>query len=103
MRKGKSMSEQSTNIESTLQETRVFPPPVEFSAAAHVKSMTEYEALYRRADEDPEAFWAEIARELHWFKPWNKVLQWDPPFAQWFIGGQINLSYNCLDRHLTTH
>ena len=90
------------NIESTLQENRVFPPPPEFSATAHVKSMEEYEELYRQAEEDPEAFWGSIAKELHWFKPWDKGLQWDPPFAQWFIGGQINLSYNCLDRHLTT-
>src|ERR1035438_1908925 len=90
------------NIESTLQENRVFPPPPEFSATAHVKSMEEYEELYRQAEEDPEAFWGSIAKELHWFKPWDKGLQWDPPFAQWFIGGQINLSYNFLDRHLTT-
>ncbi len=92
----------SSGIESTLQENRVFPPPPEFSATAHVKSMDEYEALYRWADEDPHGFWESVARELHWFKPWDKVLQWDPPFAQWFAGGQINLSYNCLDRHLTT-
>jgi len=64
--------------------------------------MEEYEALCRWADQDPEGFWESLARELHWFKRWNKVLQWDPPFAQWFAGGHINLSYNCLDRHLTT-
>ena len=65
------------NIDSTLNELRVFPPPAEFSAQAHVKSLEEYEALYREADEDPEAFWGRIAGELHWFKPWDKVLEWD--------------------------
>ena len=72
------------------------------AAQAHVKSLAEYEALYRRAEEDPEAFWAECASELHWFKPFDKVLEWKFPFAKWFVGGKLNASYNCLDRHLTT-
>jgi acetyl-CoA synthetase len=90
------------NIDSVLNEQRVFPPPKEFSEHAYVKSMAEYEALYREADEDPEGFWGRIAAELHWFKPWEKVLEWNAPWAKWFAGGQINLSYNCLDRHLAT-
>jgi len=87
------------DIDSTLREDRVFPPPPEFSARARVKSMEEYEALYKQSIEDPEKFWAGAARELHWFKPWDKVLEWDLPWAKWFVGGKINLSYNCVDRH----
>jgi acetyl-CoA synthetase len=86
--------------QSLLKETRVFPPPAEFAAKARVRSMAEYEALYRKAAEDPEAHWAAVARELHWFTPWTKTLVWDEPAAQWFVGGKINASYNCLDRHL---
>ncbi len=87
------------DIDSTLRENRVFPPPPEFSARAHIKSLEEYEALYKKSIEDPEKFWAEAARELHWFKPWDKVLEWNLPWAKWFVGGKINLSYNCVDRH----
>ena len=90
------------NIDSILQETRSFPPPPEFAAHAHIKSLQEYERLYAEAESDPEKFWASIARELHWFKTWDKVLEWNPPWAKWFVGGQINLSYNCLDRHVQT-
>jgi len=88
------------DIDSTLRENRVFPPPPEFSAKAHIKSLAGYEALYKQSIEDPEKFWAGVARELHWFKPWDKVLEWNLPWAKWFVGGQMNLSYNCLDRHL---
>ena len=87
------------DIDSTLRENRVFPPPAEFSAKAHIKSLEEYEALYKQSIEDPEKFWAEAARELHWFEPWDKVLEWNLPWAKWFVGGKINLSYNCVDRH----
>ncbi len=87
------------NLDSTLREDRVFPPPAEFSAAAHIKSLEQYETLYRQSIDDPETFWANAAKELHWFKPWDKVLQWDLPHAQWFIGGKTNLCYNCVDRH----
>src|SRR5437762_9227903 len=90
------------NIDSILQETRSFPPPPEFAAQAHIKSLQEYERLYAEAESDPEKFWASIARELHWFKTWDKVLEWNPPWAKWFVAGQINLSYNCLDRHVQT-
>jgi acetyl-CoA synthetase len=87
------------NLSSILREHRVFPPPAEFAAKAHVKSLEEYETLYRRSIQDPQNFWAEVARELHWFSPWTSVLQWEPPVAKWFVGGKINLSYNCIDRH----
>jgi acetyl-CoA synthetase len=87
------------DIDSTLRENRVFPPPAEFSAKAHIKSLEEYEALYKQSIEDPEKFWAAAAGELHWFKPWDKVLEWNLPWAKWFVGGQMNLSYNCVDRH----
>ena len=95
------MSETSTiAIESTLEETRVFPPPAEFAADAHIKSFEEYEKIYNRAAENPEEFWASVAENLHWFKKWDTVLEWEEPFAKWFVGGRINASYNCLDRHL---
>jgi acetyl-CoA synthetase len=90
------------DIESILREGRKFPPPPEFSRAANVKSMAEYEAICRRAEQDPEGFWAECAKELAWFKPFDKVLEWKFPFAKWFLNGKLNASYNCLDRHLTT-
>jgi len=90
-------------ITSVLKEKRVFKPGSEFSKAAHIKSLAEYEKIYKESIRDPEKFWAKQAKELlHWFKPWKKVLQWDPPFAQWFLGGKINASYNCLDRHIST-
>ena len=90
-------------IESILQEKRLFHPPAEFSAQAHIKSLEEYDRLYNKASSDPQQFWAELAQqELHWFQNWDKVLDWQPPFAKWFVNGKINISYNCLDRHLTT-
>jgi acetyl-CoA synthetase len=89
-------------IDSVLNEVRLFSPPKEFSQAAHIKTIEEYERLYREAEADPEKFWAGIASDLHWFRPWDEVLQWEAPWAKWFVGGQINLSYNCLDRHVTT-
>jgi acetyl-CoA synthetase len=89
----------SQDIDSTLRENRVFPPPPEFSAKAHIKSLQEYESLYRQSIQDPEKFWASAAGELHWFKPWDKVLDWNLPWAKWFVGGRTNLSYNCVDRH----
>ena len=88
------------DLESTLRENRVFPPPEEFSKRAHIHSLEQYEAMYKRSIEDPEGFWAGVAKELHWFKPWDKVLEWNLPSAKWFVGGKLNLSYNCLDRHV---
>lgn len=90
-------------IESVLHEERLFNPPSEFSNQAYVRSVREYEQLYSKAAANPERFWAELAeQELHWFKKWDTVLDWQPPNAQWFVGGQLNISYNCLDRHLST-
>jgi acetyl-CoA synthetase len=89
-------------IESVLQEERVFQPPVEFAAGAHIKSFAEYEQIYSQAAADPQAFWAAAAENLHWFKKWDAVLEWNEPHAKWFVGGRINASYNCLDRHLET-
>jgi acetyl-CoA synthetase len=87
------------DLDSTLRENRVFPPPPEFSQKAHIQSLEQYEALYKQSIDDPEAFWAGAAKELHWFKPWDKVLEWNLPWAKWFVGGQLNLCYNCVDRH----
>ncbi len=88
-----------TNMDSLLRENRVFPPPAEFASRAHVKNLEEYEALYKKSVEDPEGFWAEAAKELDWFTPWTKVLDWKVPEARWFVGGKLNLSHNCVDRH----
>ncbi len=90
-------------IESILQEKRLFSPNPEFSQNAHIKSLQEYQHLYEKAKANPEQFWAELAeQELDWFAKWDQVLDWQPPFAKWFVNGKINISYNCLDRHLTT-
>jgi acetyl-CoA synthetase len=88
-------------IQSVLREDRKFPPQDEFAKHAHVKGLAAYDELHRQADEDPEGFWAERARELSWYKPFDRVLEWKPPFAKWFLGGELNASYNCLDRHLS--
>ncbi len=90
------------NITSVLKETRQFPPSAEFVAQAHVNS-EERDRLAAWAQSDPDAFWAEQARSLHWFTPWTQVLDWsDAPHAKWFVGATINASDNCLDRHLAT-
>ena len=91
-----------SSIDSVLKESRVFDPPEAFSKNAHIKSMADYERICSEAEADPEKFWGGIAGELHWFRQWDKVLEWDPPWAKWFVGGQLNLSYNCLDRHVAT-
>lgn len=96
------MSSITKNIESLQQEDRVFPPPASFSQTAHIKSDAELEKLRAEAHSDPEGFWSRMASELHWFKQWDTVLRWTPPHAEWFVGGKTNVSYNCLDRHLTT-
>ena len=88
------------NIDSILQESRQFEPPKEFSERAHIKNREEYDRIYAESVKDPEKFWGGIASDLHWFKKWDKVLEWNVPWAKWFTGGQINLSYNCLDRHV---
>ena len=92
------MSMDEKAIDALLEENRVFPPSAEFAAQANVND----ESLHEWGERDPEGFWASIASELHWFKPWDKVLEWDAPFAKWFVNGRLNASYNCLDRHLAT-
>jgi acetyl-CoA synthetase len=87
------------SITSVLQETRVFPPSADFARRAEIGSMAQYEALWNRAKNDPEGFWGDQARHLAWDKLWEKVLDWNPPFAKWFVGGRLNASYNCVDRH----
>ena len=89
-------------IESALKEKRLFRPSPDFSKRAHVKSLAEHKRILAAAKRNPQAYWARAAKELDWFRPWKKVLQWKPPFAKWFVGGRINVSHNCLDRHLTT-
>jgi acetyl-CoA synthetase len=79
-----------------LREDRTMPPPPEFRAGAHVRD----ESLYAQAERDPEAFWAKFAAELEWSRKWDKVLDWQPPHARWFVGGKLNISVNCLDRHV---
>lgn len=88
------------SITSVSNETRQFTPPKEFSATSRVGSLSAYKKLCRRAAEQPEKFWGDIARELHWHRPWKKILKWKAPFAEWFVGGRTNMAYNCLDRHL---
>ncbi len=90
----------STNIDSILHEDRKFECPEDFREEAHIKSLEEYERIYRESVGDPEGFWGNVANDLHWFKKWDKVLEWNHPWAKWFVGGQLNLSYNCLDRHV---
>ncbi|MDQ3686940.1 MAG: acetate--CoA ligase [Acidobacteriota bacterium] len=96
------MSSATSNIESVLHEDRVFPPPEAFARGAHIGSMEDYERLYAEAERAPEEFWARMAEELQWFKKWDTVLKWETPHAEWFVGGKINVSDNCLDRHLST-
>ncbi len=92
----------SGQIVNVMKEERLFPPTPEFSAKARIKSMEEYQKMWDEAKGDLEGFWGKLADELHWFKPFTKVLEWNEPFATWFAGGQTNVSYNCLDVHLTT-
>src|SRR6266478_1664596 len=93
----------TANITSFQQEKRVFSPLKDFSARAHIKSLAQYRKLYNESIKSPEKFWGKQAKdELVWFKPWTKVLQWKIPFAKWFVGGKLNVSHNCLDRHLDT-
>src|SRR5204863_1211867 len=91
-------------IESVLTETRVFPPSPEFVKQANIAGMAAYEALCKEAERDFEGFWARLAREeLKWTKPFTKTLdESNAPFFKWFHDGELNASYNCLDRHLQT-
>src|SRR5262245_59721961 len=87
-----------------MADPNVYPPSQEFVSRAHVKGLEGYRELYQRAADQAEEFWGELAeRELSWFQKWSRVLEWNAPFAKWFVGGKINVSYNCIDRHLATH
>jgi acetyl-CoA synthetase len=95
------MGHQSGQIDTVMQETRLFPPPKEFAAKSRLKSLDDYQKLWDSAAADPPKFWAELARdELHWFEPFEKPLVWKEPFAEWFAGGKTNAAYNCLDRNI---
>ena len=83
-------------IAALLDEDRAYPPKAEFTKQANVQD----DSIYAQAEKNPEKFWAGIASELDWFTKWEKVLEWRPPDAKWFVGGKINVSYNCIDRHL---
>jgi acetyl-CoA synthetase len=89
-----------TNIESHLIETRVFEPDKSFAKKSEIKSLAKYRKMYRKSIENPDKFWAKEARELEWQERWTKVFTWRAPFAKWFVGGKLNVSENCLDRHL---
>ena len=91
------MVENSGSIDALLHEERTFPPSGDFVGKANMADPD----IYEKARQDPEAFWADLAEELDWFQKWDRVLEWDPPFAKWFVGGKLNVSYNCIDRHLT--
>ena len=91
------------NSRKTMSGTDVFFPPTEFAGSAHVGSLEAYRDLCRRAEEDPEGFWAGMAeQEVHWFEKWHHVFEWNPPFVKWFAGAKTNAAYNCVDRHLET-
>ena len=90
------MSESEQKLDTLLLEERRFPPPQEFASRAHVSDA----AVYAGAEADPEAFWARWAEELHWYRKWDRVLEWTPPLAKWFVGGRLNAAYNCVDRHV---
>ena len=92
------MVENIGSIEALLQEDRTFPPSDQFRQQANINDPN----VYAEAAKDPEAFWARFAGELDWFQTWDKVLEWNPPYAKWFLGGKLNASYNCIDRHLSS-
>ncbi|NOZ81389.1 MAG: acetate--CoA ligase [DPANN group archaeon] len=91
-------------ITSMMHENRRFDPPKEMLDTAYIKSFEEYERLHKESIDNPETFWAEKAEMLHWTKKWDKVLRWDPKEVkcEWFSGGELNVCYNCIDRHLET-
>ena len=92
----------SGQLDTVMHEARLFPPSEAFAAKARIGSPEAYEALWNEAAADPIAFWDKYAQELHWFKPYTQTLDWQEPIAHWFVGGQTNVSYNCLDAHLAT-
>jgi len=93
------MSDGAGALDALLHEDRTFSPPDDFRSEAHVRD----DGVYAEADEDFQAYWGRWAKELDWFEPWETVLRWNPPHAEWFVGGKLNVCHNCLDRHLSTH
>ncbi len=94
------MADTSGQIDTVMHEERLFPPSAEFAKRARIGSREQYQQLWEEALADPQSFWARQAEALHWFKPYSRVLEWNEPFAKWFVGGKTNASYNCLDAHL---
>src|SRR5689334_19195255 len=93
----------SSSIESVLHEERKFPPTKEFAAKAHISSEEQYQQMWTRAKDDPAGFWGDLARsELEWAQPFTAAMQGKMPETKWFVGGKLNVSVNCLDRHLKT-
>jgi acetyl-CoA synthetase len=105
MKKNKTspQAQASTHIESALHETRLFQPPAEFKMQSKIKSLQEYKKLYAESIRHPHKFWAREAGDLLWRKMWREVLRWKAPFAKWFVGGKLNASENCIDRHALSH
>src|SRR3954462_12705259 len=91
----------SSDFKSLQIENRVFPPSDAFKAQARISSMDEYKRLHAESVSSPETYWGREAGELHWQQKWSKVLDWQPPFAKWFVGAKLNVCENCVDRHLT--
>src|SRR5262249_38272572 len=87
-----------SEIDALRQENRPFSPPAAFRKGAHISDG----AVYTAAATNPEAFWESQANELLWYKKWNTVLEWTPPHSKWFVGGKLNISANCVDRHITS-
>ena len=87
-----------SEIDALLKEERRFPPPPAWRTTANVSDPE----VYSRAAADPEAFWAEFARQLEWMRPWDEVSRWKSPHAEWFVGGKLTVSVNCIDRHART-
>jgi acetyl-CoA synthetase len=94
------MSESHTGIESTMNETRVFPPPAAVAKNAWIKSREQYDQMYRESIDNPDKFWAAAAAELSWFRRWDKVVEWNLPYSKWFVGGSTNVAFNCLDHQI---
>src|SRR5213076_1645708 len=90
---------ESGQLDSLLRVDRVYQPTAETMVRTYVR---DYESLYRQSIADPQSFWNDVAQELEWFTPWHTVLQWDYPWAKWFVGATCIISYNCLDRHVKT-
>ncbi|MFQ5880216.1 MAG: AMP-binding protein, partial [Dehalococcoidia bacterium] len=90
--------DEETRLRTLLEAQQTVAPPADL--AREDAYIHDWEGVYRRSVEDPEGFWGEVAGDFHWFRPWDKVLEWHYPYAKWFVGAQCNITYNCLDRHV---